>query len=85
MYYERNKRKKGFDKSKERIRIEKKLLKKEDDVKFDHSDEMLLKIRRIAIELNRKAREERIIEKGQRLYTVVNNKEAEYIQVVRNY
>ena len=79
------KAKKGFDKSKERIRIEKKLLKKEDDVKFDHSDEMLLKIRRIAIELNRKAREERIIEKRQRLYTVVNNKEAEYIQVVRNH
>lgn len=77
--------KKGFDKSKERIRIEKKLLKKEDDVKFDHSDEMLLKIRRIVIELNRKAREERIIEKRQRLYTVVNNKEAEYIQVVRNH
>lgn len=46
---------------------------------------MLLKIRRIAIELNRKAREERIIEKRQRLYTVVNNKEAEYIQVVRNH
>ena len=77
--------KKGFDKSKERIRIEEKLLKKEDAIKFGHSDEMLLKIRRITIELNRKAREERIIEKRQLLYKVVNNKEAGYIQVVRNY
>lgn len=85
LYYERNKRKKGFDKSKERIRIEEKLLKKEDAIKFGHSDEMLLKIRRITIELNRKAREERIIEKRQLLYKVVNNKEAGYIQVVRNY
>ena len=44
--------KKGFDKSKERIRIEEKLLKKKDDVKFDYSEEMVLKIRRITIELN---------------------------------
>lgn len=77
--------KKGFDKSKERICIEEKLLKKKDDVKFDYSEEMVLKIRRIAIELNRLAREDRIIEKGQRLYTTVGNKEAGYIQVVRNY
>ncbi|MCE8775559.1 hypothetical protein [Bacteroides caccae] len=77
--------KKGFDRSKERIRIEKKLLKKKDDVKFDYSEKMVLKIRRITIELNRLAREARIIEKDQRLYTMASFKEAGFIYVVRNY
>lgn len=77
--------KKGFDKSKERIRIEKELLKKKDDVKFEYSKGMVLKIRRIAIELNRLAREGRIIGQEQRLYTTLSNKEAGYVQIVRNY
>ena len=77
--------KKGFDKSKERIRIEEKLLKKKDDVKFDYSEEMVLKIRRITIELNRLAREASIIEKDLLLYKMVSFKEAGFIYVVRNY
>lgn len=77
--------KKGFDKSKERIRIEEELLKKEDYVKFEYSEKMILKIRRVAIELNRLAIENRIVEKGQRLYATASNKEAGYVQIVRNY
>ena len=69
----------------ERKQIKKKLKKKEDYVRYDFSDMLLVQLRRCTADLNRLARIDRIIEKEQFLYSVVSNREAGYIDVVRNY
>lgn len=69
----------------ERKQIKKKLKKKEDYVRYDFSDMLLVQLRRCTADLNRLARIDRIIEKEQSLYWVISNREAGYIDVVRNY
>ena len=69
----------------ERKQIKKKLKKKEDYVRYDFSDTLLVQLRRCTADLNRLARIDRIIEKEQSLYSVISNREAGYIDVVRNY
>ena len=69
----------------ERKQIKKKLKKKEDYVRYDFSDMLLVQLRRCTADLNRLARIDRIIEKEQSLYSVISNREAGYIDVVRNY
>jgi hypothetical protein len=69
----------------ERKQIKKKLKKKEDYVRYDFSDMLLVQLRRCTADLNRLARIDRIIEKEQFLYSVISNREAGYIDVVRNY
>ena len=69
----------------ERKQIKKKLKKKEDYVRYDFSDMLLVQLRRCTADLNRLARIDRIIEKEQSLYSVISNSEAGYIDVVRNY
>ena len=69
----------------ERKKIKKKLKKKEDYVRYDFSDMLLVQLRRCTADLNRLARIDRIIEKEQSLYSVISNREAGYIDVVRNY
>lgn len=73
------------DKLKERIEIEKKLRKKEDSIRYEFSDGLVVQLRRCVSDLNRLARIDRIIEKDQRLYSVKTNRGAGYIKVVRNY
>ena len=69
----------------ERKQIKKKLKKKEDYVRYEFSDMLLVQLRRCTADLNRLARIDRIIEKEQSLYSVISNREAGYIDVVRNY
>ena len=69
----------------ERKQIKKKLKKKEEYVRYDFSDMLLVQLRRCTADLNRLARIDRIIEKEQSLYSVISNREAGYIDVVRNY
>ena len=69
----------------ERKQVKKKLKKKEDYVRYDFSDMLLVQLRRCTADLNRLARIDRIIEKEQSLYSVISNREAGYIDVVRNY
>lgn len=69
----------------ERKQIKKKLKKKEDYVRYDFSDMLLVQLRRCTADLNRLAKIDRIIEKEQSLYSVISNREAGYIDVVRNY
>ena len=69
----------------ERKQIKKKLKKKEDYVRYDFSDMFLVQLRRCTADLNRLARIDRIIEKEQSIYSVISNREAGYIDVVRNY
>ena len=69
----------------ERKQIKKKLKKKEDYVRYDFSDMLLVQLRRCTEDLNRLARIDRIIEKEQSLYSVISNREAGYTDVVRNY
>ena len=69
----------------ERKQIKKKLKKKEDYVRYDFSDMLLVQLRRCTADLNRLARIDRIIEKEQSLYSVISNRETGYIDVVRNY
>ena len=69
----------------ERKQIKKKLKKKEDYVRYDFSDMLLVQLRRCTADLNRLARIDRIIEKEQSLSSVISNREAGYIDVVRNY
>ena len=69
----------------ERKQFKKKLKKKEDYVRYDFSDMLLVQLRRCTADLNRLARIDRIIEKEQSLYSVISNREAGYIDVVRNY
>ena len=69
----------------ERKQIKKKLKKKEDYLRYDFSDMFLVQLRRCTADLNRLARIDRIIEKEQSLYSVISNREAGYIDVVRNY
>ena len=69
----------------ERKQIKKKLKKKEDYVRYDFSDMLLVQLRRCTADLNRLARIDRIIEKEQSIYSVISNREAGYIDVVRNY
>ena len=69
----------------ERKQIKKKLKKKEDYVRYDFSDMLLVQLRRCTADLNRLARIDRIIEKEQSLYSVISNREAGYTDVVRNY
>ena len=60
----------------ERKQIKKKLKKKEDYVRYDFSDMLLVQLRRWTADLNRLARIDRIIEKEQSLYSVISNREA---------
>lgn len=69
----------------ERKEIKKKLKKKEDFLRYEFSDMLLVQLRRCTADLNRLARIDRIIEKEQSLYSVISNREAGYIDVVRNY
>lgn len=69
----------------ERIEIKKKLKKKEDHIRYGFSDSLATKLRRCAADLNRLAQIDRITNKGQSLYSVLTNREAGYIDVVRNY
>lgn len=55
----------------ERKQIKKKLKKKEDYVRYDFSDMLLVQLRRCTADLNRLARIDRIIEKEQSLYSVI--------------
>lgn len=69
----------------ERKQIKEELKKKEDHIRYDFSDMLLVQLRRCTADLNRLARIDRIIEKEQSLYSVISNREAGYIDVVRNY
>lgn len=71
--------------SKERKEILEKLRKKEDYKRYRFSDGLLVQLRRCAADLNRLAIIDRITEKGQSMYSVMSNREAGYIDVVRNY
>ena len=70
---------------KERTEIKKKLKKKNDRISFDFSDKLAGQLRRCTADLNRLARIDRIIDKKQTLYSVDTNREAGYIEVIRNY
>ena len=70
---------------KERTEIKKKLKKKNDRISFDFSHKLAGQLRRCTADLNRLARIDRIIDKEQTLYSVDTNREAGYIEVVRNY
>ena len=70
---------------KERTEIKKKLKKKNDRISFDFSDKLAGQLRRCTADLNRLARIDRIIDKEQTLYSVDTNREAGYIEVIRNY
>ena len=69
----------------ERKQIKKKLKKKEDYVRYVFSFMLLVQLGRFKEYLNLLARFVRIIEKEQFLYSVISNREAGYIDVVRNY
>ena len=68
---------------KERTEIKKKLKKTNDRISF--SDKLAGQLRRCTADLNRLARIDRIIDKEQTLYSVDTNREAGYIEVIRNY
>ncbi len=70
---------------KERTEIKKKLKKKNDRISFDFSDKLAGQLRRCTADRNRLARIDRIIDKEQTLYSVDTNREAGYIEVIRNY
>ena len=63
----------------------KKVKKKNDRISFDFSDKLAGQLRRCTADLNRLARIDRIIDKKQTLYSVDTNREAGYIEVIRNY
>ena len=66
-------------------RNQEKAEKKNDRISFDFSDKLAGQLRRCTADLNRLARIDRIIDKKQTLYSVDTNREAGYIEVIRNY
>lgn len=75
----------GRKELKERIEIKKRLIKKEDSIRYEFSDTLAVQLRRCVADLNRLAKIDRIIEKDQLLYSVKTNRIAGYIKVIRNY
>ena len=75
----------GRKKIKEKAEIKKKMRKKEDSIRYNFSDTLVIQLRRCVSDLNRLAKIDRITEKDQSLYSVLTNRKAGYIDVVRNY
>ena len=68
-----------------RTEIKKKPKQKNGRIRFGFSDTLAGQLRRCTAVHNRLARIDRILDKEQTLYSVDTNREAGYIEVIRNY